>query len=208
MGYRMCSIDGCERKHYARDFCASHYQRERLKDPSRPRCSMQDCAEAEYARQLCQAHYVSDQLTGYWQKPEIKVRHRDADKRWYEANREQVRQYSAAWRVANRDRIAETRRAWRESNPERYRELGRRSDGLRRAREADAQIGEVDFAAILERDGMICHICTDPIEPDDLHFDHVVPLSKGGPHTYDNIRPAHSWCNLRKGTKLLDQPRR
>jgi len=51
-------------------------------------------------------------------------------------------------------------------------------------------------------------VSTDQIEPPDLHFDHVIPLSKGGPHTYDNIRPAHSWCNMRKGTKLLDSNRR
>jgi len=34
---------------------------------------------------------------------------------------------------------------------------------------------------------------------EDLHFDHVVPLSKGGPHTTENIRPSHSTCNLKKG---------
>jgi hypothetical protein len=33
-------------------------------------------------------------------------------------------------------------------------------------------------------------------------MDHVIPLSKGGPHIEENIRPAHAVCNLRKGARL------
>jgi len=32
----------------------------------------------------------------------------------------------------------------------------------------------------------------------DIHWDHVQPLSKGGAHTVDNLRPACSPCNIRK----------
>jgi 5-methylcytosine-specific restriction endonuclease McrA len=62
----------------------------------------------------------------------------------------------------------------------------------------------VDYAAILDRDGMVCHICTEPIASmADLHFDHVVPLSKGGPHIAENIRPSHALCNMRKSNRLI-----
>jgi len=51
---------------------------------------------------------------------------------------------------------------------------------------------------------MVCHICTEGIASlDDLHFDHVIPLSKGGPHAAENIRPSHALCNLRKGARLI-----
>ncbi len=38
---------------------------------------------------------------------------------------------------------------------------------------------------------------------DRLHVDHVVPLSRGGSDTEDNVVIACSSCNLSKGSKLL-----
>ena len=32
-------------------------------------------------------------------------------------------------------------------------------------------------------------------------IDHVVPLSKGGTHTWDNVHLAHKRCNMVKGNK-------
>lgn len=37
----------------------------------------------------------------------------------------------------------------------------------------------------------------------DLHFDHVIPVSRGGAHSMDNIKSAHAVCNLRKHDKLI-----
>jgi 5-methylcytosine-specific restriction endonuclease McrA len=37
-----------------------------------------------------------------------------------------------------------------------------------------------------------------------LTMDHVVPLSKGGPHTKENVVPACRPCNARKKDRLLD----
>lgn len=31
--------------------------------------------------------------------------------------------------------------------------------------------------------------------------DHVIPLSKGGTHTWDNVKLAHKRCNSKKGNK-------
>jgi 5-methylcytosine-specific restriction endonuclease McrA len=46
------------------------------------------------------------------------------------------------------------------------------------------------------RDKFICQYCT---SPDDLTFDHVLPRSKGGQTTWENVVAACSPCNLRKG---------
>lgn len=89
--------------------------------------------------------------------------------------------------------------AWRAENAERFALLNR--ENARRRRSTD---GPVDYAAVLDRDGMVCHICDDEIPSMDvLHFDHVIPLSRGGAHSYDNIKPSHASCNLRKGSKTL-----
>jgi len=49
------------------------------------------------------------------------------------------------------------------------------------------------------RDKFTCQYCG---IADDLTFDHVVPRSKGGKTTWDNVVAACSPCNLRKANKL------
>ncbi|MGV6818867.1 MAG: HNH endonuclease [Parvularcula sp.] len=51
------------------------------------------------------------------------------------------------------------------------------------------------------RDGFACQYCGKG-ERSDLTFDHVVPRSKGGKTTWQNIVAACSPCNLRKGNKM------
>ena len=49
------------------------------------------------------------------------------------------------------------------------------------------------------RDRFQCQYCG---AKDDLTFDHVVPRSKGGRTTWDNVVTACSTCNLLKGSRL------
>jgi 5-methylcytosine-specific restriction endonuclease McrA len=52
------------------------------------------------------------------------------------------------------------------------------------------------------RDEFTCQYCGDRGE---LTFDHVVPRSRGGRTTWDNVVAACSRCNLRKGSHSLKQ---
>ena len=52
------------------------------------------------------------------------------------------------------------------------------------------------------RDRFTCQYCGDH---HDLTFDHVIPRSKGGQTTWENVVAACSPCNLRKGNKTLRQ---
>src|SRR5699024_2990102 len=63
----------------------------------------------------------------------------------------------------------------------------------------------IDFR-FFDRDGWICGICDDPVDrameypdPMSVSLDHIIPLSKGGSHTPENVQCAHLDCNLRKG---------
>ena len=53
--------------------------------------------------------------------------------------------------------------------------------------------------AVFVRDDHQCQYCGGAAET----LDHVVPRSKGGPHTWDNVVAACRRCNLRKGDRLL-----
>lgn len=53
--------------------------------------------------------------------------------------------------------------------------------------------------AVFARDGHICQYCGAAAE----NIDHVVPRSKGGTHTWDNVVAACRPCNMRKEDRLL-----
>jgi 5-methylcytosine-specific restriction endonuclease McrA len=88
---------------------------------------------------------------------------------------------------------------WRKNNHIRHLGHVRRYQALKRGATAE----NVNYDAIWERDNGICYICGLFVLRDDVHFDHVIPLSKGGSHTYGNIRVTHSRCNMSKSDKLL-----
>ncbi len=48
----------------------------------------------------------------------------------------------------------------------------------------------------------ICYWCGKPIDKSDLSIDHIIPLSRDGTNTKDNIVAAHIFCNTSKNNKL------
>lgn len=59
-------------------------------------------------------------------------------------------------------------------------------------------------AIVLERGNFSCGICGDPIDGE-WHMDHIIPVSKNGPHCYYNLQPSHPTCNIVKGDTILAQ---
>lgn len=84
----------------------------------------------------------------------------------------------------------------------------RRADrDRRRARRSGPKLADrIDRIRVFERDNWTCGLCgrgvdralssTAPLGPT---LDHIVPLSCGGSHTYENVQLAHWACNRRKG---------
>lgn len=52
------------------------------------------------------------------------------------------------------------------------------------------------------RDRFNCQYCGDPFPAHELTFDHVIPRSKGGRTSWENVVAACSPCNLVKGNRL------
>lgn len=72
----------------------------------------------------------------------------------------------------------------------------------RRARKNNSPTEMFKRSDIIDRDHSTCYLCGHPVDTHDIHLDHVIPISKGGPHTADNVRVTHSQCNLRKGASM------
>lgn len=78
----------------------------------------------------------------------------------------------------------------------------------RRARMKNQWVEDVVAARVFRRDKWICGICGTAVSQlndrdliDIASLDHIIPLSKGGEHSYANTQLAHLSCNLRKGAK-------
>ena len=53
------------------------------------------------------------------------------------------------------------------------------------------------------RDRFECQYCLDGFQSEDLTFDHVIPRSRGGRTTWENVVTACQTCNLLKGNRQL-----
>ena len=58
---------------------------------------------------------------------------------------------------------------------------------------------------ILLRDRNTCQYCGDALPPSDLTLDHVIPRSRGGNSTWENLVACCHDCNRRKGNRLLQE---
>lgn len=79
----------------------------------------------------------------------------------------------------------------------------------RRARLRDAFVESFDRLEIFERDGWVCGICGEPVDPAakwpsamSASLDHIVPVARGGKHSRANAQCAHLFCNVQKGASV------
>lgn len=55
---------------------------------------------------------------------------------------------------------------------------------------------------VIRRDGQICQKCNEPVLDNEVEFDHLIPFSRGGKSTAENLRLVHKNCNRRKSNSL------
>lgn len=70
----------------------------------------------------------------------------------------------------------------------------------------------ITLRKLIERDGLYCAICGMACiysgdSKSDLYpsIDHIIPMKKGGGHTWDNVQVAHRICNSIKGAKIGEE---
>lgn len=172
------------------------------------------CTKCEQWKPLSDFHKEKRCPDGF--RPDCKSCRQAYNKQHYANNKEHFKEVRARWYESHRDEHRERVLSKRDpkAHAERTRMWAQTPEGKLKKRENQAVrrtekgsyrdargLGRF-FKDVLERDGMICHICKGEIPSlDDLHFDHVIPISKGGTHDLDNIRPAHALCNRHKAAR-------
>lgn len=95
----------------------------------------------------------------------------------------------------------------------------------KRLREAKAKKNgkiewNISLEKLIQRDEGICKICGRQVDTEDYYYteegyfiagdnypsiDHIIPLAKGGTHTWNNIQLAHRHCNSIKCDNIIEQ---
>jgi 5-methylcytosine-specific restriction endonuclease McrA len=143
-------------------------------------------------------------------------------KRYYETNREKILKQERAWQETNPERFAEMQaawyrrnierllpvraeasRAWHKANPEKCCAMAAKRRALKYSNTPISEmLTSTEWLAILAEANGHCAYCGKETK---LTLDHVIPLSKGGKHSKDNVAPVCGHCNSSKGNKNLEE---
>jgi 5-methylcytosine-specific restriction endonuclease McrA len=134
--------------------------------------------------------------------PDPKAYSRAAGKKTYQRNKDYYakrnRAYYLRMMAENPRYSAELQRRYPEaSKVARQRRIARMAN-------AEGNITPAQWRAVCTRYGNKCLCCGRRPPEVGLTMDHVIPISKGGTHTEDNIQPLCGSCNSRKHTRILD----
>ena len=146
---------------------------------------------------------------------EAKIKKSQYRAEYTEKNKEKIRKANKAWRESSegREYMKSYKKAWYYKNPD----ITIRRVTRRRAqrKENGYEFYSLDDAISLY--GKVCHLCGQDIDMSfprkvgaegwtkSLQLDHVIPISKGGPDTLENVRPAHAQCNMNRNTKTVEE---
>lgn len=115
---------------------------------------------------------------------------------YQQANPARGCEYSRRWRERHREVYLAKLRTYSQAHPEKVREHAR-TRRLRKLGVRNGGLGPAQWATILAAWRNRCAYCG---KKRPLEQEHIVPLSKGGPHTVGNVVPACRSCNGRKWT--------
>lgn len=65
------------------------------------------------------------------------------------------------------------------------------------------QITVDDIKKVIVRSGLTCEYCGEDLLNSDFEVDHIIPISKGGLNTVDNLAICSTKCNKRKSDKHI-----
>lgn len=154
---------------------------------------------------------------------------RELSRKWRAENREKHRDYQRNYRIEHLEECYVRNRKWAIDNPERINEINRISrrnhparyaDNTKRYRQshpekqlqfnqtnrarrrgAPGSLSDVEWIFIVTCFSGHCGKCG---STERLSIDHIIPVSKGGHHSMDNVQPLCVSCNSGKYIRTID----
>ena len=107
--------------------------------------------------------------------------------------------YAADRRKSNPQKVKDQKKKWAEENPEALR-TGWRNRRARK-RNAPGKLSKDISGVLFHKQNGRCIYCQVDLTTVVQHLDHIMPLSRGGSNTDDNVQLLCARCNLRKNDK-------
>lgn len=197
---RICEIDGCDLPHSSKNMCKKHYMEEyRKNNKDRINKNYSNWVAANPDKKLAarKRYNSSAKAISYRQN-------------YNQAHRSEQTAYSTKRYWLQREHIKVINKRWRAVNSEKL----RNNNMKRKARLNGVAHEFYTVEQVLDLYGTRCHLCGFKIDLTverqvgkdgwymSLHIDHVIPISKDGPDTLANVRPAHGYCNVSKHNRI------
>src|SRR5688572_6836012 len=127
----------------------------------------------------------------------------DYFKKYYANKREKRKAAANQWYHENAERALKRQQKYVEANRDKARRWGRKAANTRLAIKKRVFVEVVDPQVVFERDNGVCGICRKAVEmTSNWEIDHIMPMSKGGAHSYANVQLSHRKCNRAKAAKV------
>ena len=169
-----------------------------------------------------------EKIAEYNKKYKLENREKIAERRkeYRLENREKIAEYAKKYRLENYEKFSEYNKKYFSENSEKIAEYNKKyhlenpnisREKNRKRRALKLQNGHSPYTEdeVLDLYGTNCHLCNQPIDLESprrtgapgwefgLQIDHVLPITKGGSDTLENVKPAHGKCNVKKSSKIL-----
>jgi len=119
-------------------------------------------------------------------------------RKWNAANADVKRSINAAYRANNKDKINARRRQKRLEDP------SAEKNKTAKRRKATGKLPKGIIKNLLAKQNNRCACCGVVFEGL-YHLDHIVPISRGGKNTEDNVQLLLPKCNLQKYTMTFEE---
>lgn len=222
-----CGVDGCTKPYHQSGYCSSHHQRNRKhgdpllggKPPKVTRAQDHEdgtrtCSECQVRLPL--TDFCADKRATLGRRANCKSCVKARSRASYYVNPENRSARVRRYRRENVDDIRAKDSIRYERDKPRRIELATEAVHRRRAlMQSTKLLPGITIRALRVKHGDLCCYCSvtmtfEPSRdrrfiPDKATLEHVVPLSRGGLHDWENTRLACWQCNVRKNNKLTTE---
>ena len=115
---------------------------------------------------------------------------------WAARNRDREKERTRRWAQENREKVVSYTLKWQKQNLDKC----RYNVAARRARQRDNGVFTITGR---EKKALLAQPCAECGSTENIHIDHIIPVSRGGRHSIGNLQALCASCNISKSDLFL-----
>jgi len=132
---------------------------------------------------------------------EQRIRRKAYLRQWHLSNHPKVLVSRRKWTASGKEKICQDK--WRKQNPGKIIASRHKRRALKKAATINLKSIERWIQSVRSKPTAVCYYCQKSIPSKKIHFDHIIPLSRGGAHSVENLCVSCQPCNNRKHAKSV-----